>query len=286
MSRFPHNHQRAFDVACSLAGAGFVFPDFPITSAALVGEHPGATSTEVNAAPRTVWSSTTSYVWPQTAHSIEVVSTSPNDTFGGTGANFVQWIGLDADGYVAAPRVWALSGTTPSLMPGGTVWRTNGALCVAAGSGQVNTGNITFRIAGGGATQAMIPAGTGGPAKRFIYTVPRDHFGVIGNWGIHLYEGNGASSQDQIAKVTQRIMPAGPASAPVPGSNIWLDGISFSINLKHGSQGLQPTPPPPALPPLTDIDARIVAVSSPGTVRVSTAMNMMLVPASFQLGGR
>lgn len=109
--------------------------------------------------------------WLQANTSIEVVSSSVDDTANGTGARSVALSGLDIN-LNPVSEVVTLNGTTPvvftkqffRVMRGFVV--TNGSYANGA-----NLGTITVRVAGGGSTQGVIPIGAGRIAATH-YTVP------------------------------------------------------------------------------------------------------------------
>ena len=106
---------------------------------------------------QTLWNQTGTYVFPSSAVTMDVVSSSASDTMQ------VLISGLDAD-YKSVAAVVTLDGTTP-VTTTQTFLRINSAV-ILSGS---NVGDIT--ISNGGTTYAYIEA-TLGAAQACVYTVP------------------------------------------------------------------------------------------------------------------
>ena len=96
-----------------------------------------------------IWALGGEYPYPTSPQTIEVLSTSTNDTAAGTGARLVLIQGLDGD-WGNQIAVVALNGTTPASASGSWL-RINHTTVLAAGSGGRNAGSISVRIAGGDA---------------------------------------------------------------------------------------------------------------------------------------
>lgn len=124
---------------------------------------------DIDAGPADVWSGGGLYPWMTGATSLEVVSSSANDTASGTGARTVTLNGLNAS-YVEVSQTITLNGTTAVAIPT-QLFRINSMTIATAGSGQVNAGDITVRDAGAGATRALMDAGFGS-LRQSQYTVP------------------------------------------------------------------------------------------------------------------
>jgi hypothetical protein len=117
------------------------------------------------------------YVFPVTAVNVEVVSTSANDSAGGTGARTIRIEGLDANYNVILDDI-TLNGLTPVAIPRPYL-RVNFVTVTTAGSLQTNAGAITVRTVTGGnvlSTISLSGLGTGpgfGSSSTAVYTVPR-----------------------------------------------------------------------------------------------------------------
>jgi len=123
------------------------------------------------AAEETVWEGGGVYPFQSTAQSIEVLSASADDDGDpvGTGARTITLIGLDAN-YAEQTAVITMNGTS-AVAVAGTWLRVHRCSVTTAGSGGVNAGLITVRIAGGGTTLLVIGAGNG-QTLMAVYTVP------------------------------------------------------------------------------------------------------------------
>lgn len=119
--------------------------------------------------PEDIWGGGGLFPYQTSAVQLEVVSDSENDTAAGTGARSVLIIGLDAS-WAQITEVVALNGTTPAPTVQ-TFFRVNAFRIVTAGSGGENAGTITLRVAGAGASQAVMLPGEG-QCMRAVFTVP------------------------------------------------------------------------------------------------------------------
>ena len=133
------------------------------TRVAALGHNP-----DIDAGPEDVWTGGGTYPWMTAATSLEVLSSSANDTSAGTGARTITINGLDIN-YNAITATVTLNGTT-SVAVGTQFFRINSALVASAGSGKVNAGDLTIRDAGAGTTRAIIPAAYG-ITRQSQYTV-------------------------------------------------------------------------------------------------------------------
>lgn len=122
-----------------------------------------------SAAVEDVWSGGGLYPWMTGATSLEIVSSSANDTAAGTGARTVLINGLDIN-YIEVSQTVTLNGTGAVSIPT-QLFRINSALIMSAGSGKTNAGVITIRDAGGGTTRAVITTGYG-ITRQAVFTVP------------------------------------------------------------------------------------------------------------------
>lgn len=151
-----------------------------LTRAAVYGHTPTPTANS------DVWEGAGLYPFQTTATKLEILSASANDTAAGTGARTFTIQGLDAN-YNPLSETITMNGTTP-VQTVGTYLRVNSLMIASAGSGGTNAGDVTLRVTGAGATQAIARAGYGF-AKSAIYTVPTGFqllvtdllFGVAGN---------------------------------------------------------------------------------------------------------
>ncbi len=121
------------------------------------------------AAEETIWEGGGTYPFQSSAQSLEVLSASGDDTSAGTGARTITLIGLDAN-YAEQTQVITLNGTSVVAITG-TWLRVHRCSVTTAGTGGVNAGLITVRIASAGATLLVIGAGNG-QTLMAVYTIP------------------------------------------------------------------------------------------------------------------
>jgi len=125
--------------------------------------------TPTAAAGTDVWEGASAYPFQAAATKLEILSSSASDTAAGTGARTFTIVGLDANFNVIS-EVITMAGVTP-VQTTGTYLRVNGLSIASAGSGNTNAGDVTLRVTGAGASQAIARAGFG-YAKQAVYTVP------------------------------------------------------------------------------------------------------------------
>lgn len=113
-------------------------------------------------------------VLPSSAGALTLVSDSTADTSAGTGARTVEVEGLDGD-YNSLTETFTLNGVT-NVVGSESFLRVFRMKVVTAGTGQVNTGNITGSI--GGSDVAQITA-TQGQTAMAVYTIPANKTGYF-----------------------------------------------------------------------------------------------------------
>lgn len=149
-------------------------------AAALRGDVPGVrrvvfagynNDVDIATAPEDIFPAIETTIIPRVtvAESWEIVSSSINDTAAGTGARTVSVTTLDGS-YGEVTQTVTLNGTTAVALTG-THIAPNAGLVLTAGSGGVNDGALTIRVAGGGAARAYISANDG-VLNQCKFTVP------------------------------------------------------------------------------------------------------------------
>jgi hypothetical protein len=129
-----------------------------------------------------------------TASTLSIVSSSANDTSGGTGANSIIIYGINAN-RVAQIEVVTLNGTTPVVTT--TTWLgINRASILLAGSTLNNVGLITFTAVTGGTTQATIPVGEGSTQQAIFFT--QDNHTLLADFLSINAEKTGAGSSPKV----------------------------------------------------------------------------------------
>lgn len=117
-----------------------------------------------------VWVSAGNLVWPVAASTLEVLSSSANDTAAGTGARTVIITGLDINYNVISETI-ILNGLA-AVVTVNSYFRLNRAYVATSGTiNGNNIGTLTIQISGGGNIQGQIAPGFGRLAKSH-FTVP------------------------------------------------------------------------------------------------------------------
>lgn len=135
------------------------------TRVALLGHNPDIGL----GAAEDVWEGGGNYTLLSAASQLELVSASAADAAAGTGARTVLIQGLDAN-WLPISETITLNGLTP-VSTVNSYLRLNLMTTVTSGSGQVNAGDLTLRVAGGGTVQSIARAGYGF-GRQAVYTVP------------------------------------------------------------------------------------------------------------------
>jgi hypothetical protein len=139
-----------------------------ISTVAVIGK---SNNIGVATPPLTIGANNLLQLFATAAESWEIVSASANDTAAGTGARVVAITSLD-ENYLPQVDVVVMNGVTPVALPRGAHYlRSQQFTVVSAGSGAVNAGNLTLRVAGAGAVRGFM-LGAEGLSKQSSYTVP------------------------------------------------------------------------------------------------------------------
>lgn len=172
-----------------------------------------------------LWQLLTDYTFLTSAQSLEIVSDNANDTAAGTGARTVLVQTLDAN-YAKVNTVVTLNGATPVALPGTHLFF-NDAILLTSGSGHVNAGNLTIRVAGGGTNQGYMAAGFG-HALNGLFTVPAGKIWVVQNFfaasalignaaaGCRLLAGFRDSAGSLVFGLPQHLTSNGPTMVTLP----------------------------------------------------------------------
>ena len=183
---------------------------------------------------------------PFTAAQVEVVSTSANDTSGGTGIQQVMIDGLDATGARQTETV-TLNGVTAVTTTGSWTF-INMVHAESVGSGGQAAGDISIQSVGGGTEYTRIPAGFCEDQQLF-FRVPTGSQVVIGGWGVSVttskasimrlrtdvdahgnVTANGSFAVDEVIANQAAVNREFPIPKLIPaGGMFWVDGADLSV---------------------------------------------------------
>lgn len=217
------------------------------TRVASLGHNP---SIATAGTPADVWEGGGTYPFPVSAQSLEVVSSSANDTAAGTGARTVTIICLDASYVQMAAQVVTLNGTTPVAVPNACL-RVNLFTTTTSGSGQSNAGDLTLRVAGGGTTLGLIRAGYGF-SRQCVYTVPAGNTLFISSAVMTILSASGATVNNAVFGFWQR-------------SSVGNARIPIEFQVTSSSPYLHSAPYGLVLTEKTDFALRVTSVAQNGT---------------------
>lgn len=136
----------------------------------------------ISTSDETVWEPGGTYA-QLTAHAaLEVISSSANDAAAGTGTRTVRVRYIDAN-YVEQTEIVTLNGTSAVAMAATSSIAVNALESVTTGSNLANVGNIDVRTVAGSVVKSRMatPIASLGSAKQFVYTIPEDHVGILGD---------------------------------------------------------------------------------------------------------
>jgi hypothetical protein len=127
---------------------------------------------DIDIGTETVWSVGGIFSPLTTDNTLSIVSTSTNDTSGGTGARSIIVYGIDAN-RDEQTEVVTLNGTTPVVTT--STWLGINRLAIyVSGSGATNAGTINVTAVTAGTVQGQIPIGLGA-SQSAIFFVSADH---------------------------------------------------------------------------------------------------------------
>ena len=131
---------------------------------------------------------------PTAAAAVSIVSSSADDTSGGTGAQTVEVQGLDAN-YNLQTSTVTMSGTSAVTTGSDEYLRVFRMRVLTAGTNETNVGNITASISG--TDIARITADTG-QTLMGIYTIPANHTGYLKKFQASISKNQEATVQFRI----------------------------------------------------------------------------------------
>lgn len=161
---------------------------------------------------------TPTYVFPTGPMQMRIVSTSANDTVGGTGVQQVHVHYLD-NTYTYQIMTINLNGLTPVNTVPTNILRVNAMHATLVGTGGQSAGNISLTNLAGTVTYAFITAGYN-TARQAIFTVPAGKTGYISQW-------QGSSGSSAGTHFTQiEIRGTTHLGVLYPGVFLYIDGVA------------------------------------------------------------
>lgn len=158
-----------------------------------------------------VWETADAWTTLTAASTMELLSSSANDTAAGTGCRSVLTQGLDAN-YNQISEFVVPNGTGVVALVNSYIV-INNSTCVSAGSGNNNAGNITTRVTSAGSQQGYILAGAGA-SRHGRYTVPAGYTLVLENF--FLMANKSGNPNSTITTITEVILPGGTRFQGLP----------------------------------------------------------------------
>ncbi len=176
-------------------------------------------------APTDIWYSGGEYTgFPSETETMEIFSSSPDDTLLGTGARTVTISNLLDSGDNELPDVVVqLDGTTPVSLGAQTYHRCSNFSVTTAGSGNSNLGIITLRHTTTTANIFGAMAIGLGQTQLFAYTVPAGKSLFVPDFEVEMSRANGSPGSANV-HVTVRDY----------GSNVWRVIRNAEITNSHG----------------------------------------------------
>lgn len=139
-----------------------------------------------------IWTIGGTYPWPTSANTLELISSSANDTAAGSGAQTVTIYGLD-NNFVEIEETVTMNGTSASTATSQSFRRVYRVNVATVGTyGGTNAGTITCRVSGAGATLGTIPlAGSAlvpvSSSQMSMFTVPANHTMYIIDFNVAVF---------------------------------------------------------------------------------------------------
>jgi len=219
----------------------------------------------IGAADETVWSEGGLYVYPTSASTMYISSSSAADTAAGTGARTATVYGLDADFEQISVTV-SLNGQTGVQLNGALNWyRVNRIVVNTAGSGGANAGVLYV------GTEAT-PSG-GVPTNKYATVAIGDNQTLMCLWTVpvgytaylHQKDVSASSSAGKFAIFTLVTRPDGG-----------VFNVKDRVTLANNSTSI-PYWNPIVLTEKTDIEVRAIADSVGGTITASATLDITYI---------
>jgi len=220
---------------------------------------------DIGDSPETIWSEGGLYVYPTSASTMYISSSSAADTAAGTGARTVTVYGLDADFEQISVTV-SLNGQTGVQLNGALNWyRVNRIVVNTAGSGGANAGVLYV------GTEATPPGGV--PTNKYATVAIGDNQTLMCLWTVpvgytaylHQKDVSASSSAGKFAIFTLVARPDGG-----------VFNVKDRVTIANNSTSI-PYWNPIVFTEKTDIEVRAVADSSGGTITASATLDITYI---------
>lgn len=208
------------------------------------------------AVAQTVWSEGGLYAYPAAAITMSVASTDANDDFGGSGAQQVEVMGLDAD-FNEVTETINLDGQTEVALPTDLI-RVNRAKVLGAidAVGDIYIGTGTFTTGVPANVYGKIDIGEN-QTLQAVFTVPRGKKALV-------FTFSASSAKNEEITVSLKARPFGGVLQTKDKHDIYQNAIT------------QPYMPPLVFDEKTDIEIRAIGTASAS--QASGKFSMVLVP--------
>lgn len=218
----------------------------------------------VGASEEDVWLAGGTKTLLSSAETMDIASSSANDTSAGTGARTVYIEGLDGD-YLAASETVTLNGTSDVTTTNSYI-RVHRMYVATAGSGNGAAGTITATASSSAVTQAQM-TGEDNQTLQAIYTVPA-------NKCLIFREYYASTPQNDSMELYFKIR--------TPGSNVWRTQLHFQVYetyFRHEcANGV-------IFQPKTDLKISAKKLNGGGTGATSGVFTGYLIPQNDVKGG-
>lgn len=126
-----------------------------------------------------IWDGGLDYIWQPSAVTCEMVCAEGADTAAGTGVQKVRILGISTGGVLATEEKATDGGTSDLANKYSSIFR---GYATDVGTGEVNAGDITFRVKGGDQDPLGIIRAGNGQTLMAVFTMPLAHHGWLTSW--------------------------------------------------------------------------------------------------------
>lgn len=157
-------------------------------------------------ASQDLWDTSGNLSYLSAADTLDVVSTSANDTLAGTGARIIRIQGLDGDYNLITEDV-NMNGTS-AVTTAQEFLRVFRVRMIFAGSGETNAGNISITDTTGGSTQGFINTGYG-VSEMSHFTVPAGYTAISVLVQLSIGRSSGSGTREGEVTIKARVPTTG-----------------------------------------------------------------------------